>query len=149
MTARVYLDTNILIAAIETRGPVSDAGWDVLSAMDRGQFNGVTSEITLAELLPKPMMENDAALQKSYEEFLTDGPHFHIAPIDRIILLSAARLRANDRSLRLPDAVHLATALKTGCLLFLTGDRRLAVPSPMTSLRLDRETLDTIMRSPA
>lgn len=149
MTTRVYFDTNILIATIETRGPFSEAGWDVLSAMDSGQFNGVTSEITLAELLPKPMMENDAALQKSYEEFLTDGPHFHIAPIDRMTLLSAARLRANDRSLRLPDAVHVATALETGCLLFLTGDRRLAVPRPMTSLRLDRDTLDTIMRTPA
>ena len=149
MTARVYLDTNIFIVTIETRGSMSQAGWNVLSAMDSGQFSGVTSEITLAELLPKPMVENDDTLQKSYEELLTDGSHFHVAPIDRTILLSAARLRANDRSLRLPDAVHVATALKTGCSLFLTGDRRLAVPNPITSLRLDRDTLDTIMRSPA
>lgn len=41
------------------------------------------------------------------------------------MLIEAARLRAVT-NLRLPDAIHGATAILSGCQTFLTNDRRLA-----------------------
>lgn len=43
-------------------------------------------------------------------------------PVTRDLLLDAARLRAETR-LRLPDAIHMATATRFGCRCFLTEDR--------------------------
>lgn len=51
-----------------------------------------------------------------------------VVPVSRDVLIEAARLRA-VANLRLPDAIHGATATLTGCETFLTNDRRLlAIP---------------------
>jgi predicted nucleic acid-binding protein len=41
----------------------------------------------------------------------------------RDVLIEAARLRANV-NIKLPDAIHAATALLTQCSTFVTNDRR-------------------------
>lgn len=46
-----------------------------------------------------------------------------MAPVSRDVLLAAARLRA-EIGLKLPDAIHVATAQLTGCDQFLTNDAR-------------------------
>jgi predicted nucleic acid-binding protein len=56
---------------------------------------------------------------------LVDGLQMEIVPIDREIGRQAARLRARHRTLRLPDALVLATAKLRGARL-LTFDERLA-----------------------
>jgi len=47
-----------------------------------------------------------------------------IVPIDRAVARRAAGLRAQDQSLRLPDAMSLATAVATASAL-LTLDKKL------------------------
>ena len=47
-----------------------------------------------------------------------------MVPITRALLIEAARLRASSR-LKLPDAIHLATALQYECPVFLTNDTRI------------------------
>jgi predicted nucleic acid-binding protein len=54
-----------------------------------------------------------------------DGLQMEIVPIDREIGRQAAQLRARHRTLRLPDALVLATAKLRGAHL-LTFDERLA-----------------------
>jgi len=44
-----------------------------------------------------------------------------MAPVSRDVLIAAARLRA-ETGLKLPDAIHAATAQFTGCDQFLTND---------------------------
>ena len=44
-----------------------------------------------------------------------------LLPITQPILREAARLRATTK-LRTPDALHAATALQAGCVLFVTND---------------------------
>ena len=48
-----------------------------------------------------------------------------VAQLDAGILKRAARLRAMIDSLRLPDAIYLATAQSEQCDLVLTNDKRL------------------------
>ena len=42
-------------------------------------------------------------------------------PVSRDVLVAAARLRA-ETNMKLPDAIHAATAQLTGCTQFLTND---------------------------
>lgn len=45
-------------------------------------------------------------------------------PVSREILVEAARIRAGT-ALKLPDAIHVATARMCGCEVFLTNDTRI------------------------
>jgi predicted nucleic acid-binding protein len=109
---RIYLDTNIFIFALEAYPEYVSALTSLFAAIDDGKIKAVTSELTLAEVLIKPMMDNNADLQKVYKETLRSSEVF------------SARLRAESETLRLPDAIHLATARVHHCTFFLTNDKR-------------------------
>ena len=83
----------------------------------------MTSEITLAECLVKPFADKNIPAIEIYISLLGEQPSLPVIPISRMILLSAARLRAETR-LKLPDAIHVATAKWAGCTAFITNDRR-------------------------
>ena len=59
-------------------------------------------------------------------QILQPSASLQIIPVSRDILVAAARLRA-ETNMKLPDAIHAATAQFTGCDQFLTNDAR--VPS--------------------
>ena len=50
----VYLDSNIIIYAVEGLPEYAAAIQALLEAMDSGEITGVTSDLTLAEVLVKP-----------------------------------------------------------------------------------------------
>lgn len=116
----VYADTQILIYTIEKIAPYSDLLTPLWEASGRRKVVVATSELSVLEALVGPLKSGDERLAYIYEEFL-NGTEIRLAPIDREILLEAARLRAKT-SLRTPDAIHAATALSLGCSLFLTND---------------------------
>ena len=118
---RVYLDSNIVIYAVEGFPNYADQIQALLEAMDTGEIIAVTSELTLAETLIKPMKDQNLAIQQAYRTFLTPTTAMEIIPISRVILEDAARLRATTK-LKLPDAIQLATALREQCDSFLTND---------------------------
>ena len=121
----IYLDTNIVIYALEGYPEYVSLLTDLFSAIDEGDLTAATSELTLAEALIKPMMDGNSSLEKLYLETLSPSSTLSIIPIDRSILIEAARLRSRIETLHLPDAIHLATARIHQCNLFLTNDRRL------------------------
>lgn len=67
---RIYLDTNIFIYALEAYPEYVSALTSLFAAIDEVKIKAVTSELTLAEVLIKPMMDNNADLQKVYKETL-------------------------------------------------------------------------------
>jgi predicted nucleic acid-binding protein len=79
-------------------------------ALDDGRIKAATSELTLAESLVKPMMDGNKDIEAVYLETLQPSESLDVIPISRQILIAAARLRAETKSLTLPDAIHLATA---------------------------------------
>lgn len=56
--SRIYLDTNIFIYAIEGYPEYQSILTSLFSLFDEGTYSAVTSELTLAEVLIKPMKEN-------------------------------------------------------------------------------------------
>ena len=97
-------------------------------------MQAVTSELTLAETLVKPFMDESEERQDAYKRVLLSSSGLTPAPVTRAVLVEAARLRALRR-FRLPDAIHVATALLTDCAAFISNDRRLnAVDIPIVNL---------------
>ena len=124
---RVYLDANVFIYALEGYERYMGALSDLFDRVDRGDLTVVTSELTLAEVLVKPMMDGDHRLVEAYDRVLQPSGSFEVAQVTRDILLQAAKIRAEIRTLRLPDAIHVATARAGGCVSLLSTDRRLSV----------------------
>jgi predicted nucleic acid-binding protein len=122
---RIYLDTNVFVAAYEAVGARSDHAWWILSAAEAGEFRLVTSELTLSELLVGPLGEGNQELCEVYEDIMTNAEPFAILPVERAVLIDAAKLRAGRVGLKLPDAVHCATALRARCRAMVTDDARM------------------------
>lgn len=118
---RVYLDTNIVIYVVEGFAQYAAKVQALLDAMDAGEVFVVTSELTLAEVLVGPLKTQNAAIQQTYRSFLTTSAILEVVPISRDILEAAAQWQAKTK-LKLPDATHLATALRFQCSSFLTND---------------------------
>jgi len=66
---RIYLDTNIFIYALEAYPEFVSALTSLFVAIDEGKLRAVTSELTLAEVLIKPMMDNNEDLKKAFRCF--------------------------------------------------------------------------------
>ncbi|BAU16028.1 PilT protein domain protein (plasmid) [Leptolyngbya sp. NIES-3755] len=121
---RVYLDANIWIYALEAHPNFSTALAELFQAIDQGGLTAVTSELSLAETLVKPMLDQKVPRQIEYRQAISSRQYLRVIPIQRSLLIEAARLRATS-NLKLPDAIHVATALTTQCTTFLTNDQGL------------------------
>ncbi|MFK0332527.1 type II toxin-antitoxin system VapC family toxin [Rhizobium sp. NPDC090275] len=148
---RIYLDTNLFILAFETESDVAVKATLIMSkAKAQNPPRFVTSELTLAELLVLPYRQNNAWLVGLYHQVFS-GSWLDIQPVTRDILLSAARHRATNPARKLPDAVHVATAIGGGCTHLLSSDKRIG-PGPNEALpfalaKPDDATLTSLIES--
>ena len=117
----VYVDANVIIYRVELIQPYMAITKPLWDALDAGSQAIVTSEMTLLEVLVKPLRLGDTLLQSLFIGTLYGTPHFSSLPIERQILEIAAQLRV-AAGLKTPDAIHAATALEAGCSLFVTND---------------------------
>jgi len=120
----VYLDANIVVYAVEGYPALREQVCALLEAMDKRMLSAVTSELTLAEVLVKPMIDGNTPVERAYRTFLEPSGALRLLPVSQAVLIEAARLRART-GLKLPDAIHMATAAGAGCTSFLTNDRGL------------------------
>ncbi|WEK05039.1 MAG: PIN domain-containing protein [Candidatus Devosia phytovorans] len=125
MPSLVYADTNVFIRAWEGGHELTTALIDLLEIRHGNAPVFATSELTLAEILVHPLRDHDRRLRIRYERLLEPSDWLRVGEVDRTILLGAALLRSRYR-LKLPDAIHAATALQLGCESILTGDTALA-----------------------
>ena len=68
-----------------------------------------------------PIREGRLDLAQEYRNVLLQSPNLTPVPLDAGIAEQAAELRAQYK-LRTPDAIQLATALRSGAPWFLTSD---------------------------
>lgn len=132
---RVYLDTNTFIYALEGYSEFREALIELFDLIEEGQVFATTSELTLAEVLVKPMKDGNVLLQRRYQQILSESNVLQVLPISRNVLIDAARIRSTH-GFKLPDAIHIATAVYCQCTFFLTNDIELAGVPHLTTLRL-------------
>jgi predicted nucleic acid-binding protein len=118
--ARVALDADIVIAFLD---PGDDHHTTAVAELRPRLAVGdelLAAATVYAECLVRPLQRGTDA---TVDEFF-DAAGISIVPIDRAVARRAAALRAEHQSLRLPDAMSLATAIVTDSAL-LTLDKKL------------------------
>jgi predicted nucleic acid-binding protein len=121
---RIYLDTNVWIYAVESYPAFLRELTDFFQRVDQNQYVAITSELSLAETLVKPIKDNDQARQVAYKKAIVNRKNVSVIPILRELLIDAAQVRA-ETGLKLPDAIHAATAVQARCTTFITNDAQL------------------------
>ena len=118
--ARVALDADIVIAFLD---PGDDQHATAVAELRPRLAAGdelLAAATVYAESIVRPLQQGTDA---TVDEFF-DAAGISIVPIDRAVARRAAVLRAEHQSLRLPDAMSLATAITTDSAL-LTLDKKL------------------------
>jgi len=85
-----------------------------------GQLNVVVSVMTEAELLVRPNRKKDEDAIQRIADLLSE-PGITVVEVTRSIAKTAARLRT-ENSLRMPDAIIVATAVGTRCDVIVGND---------------------------
>jgi predicted nucleic acid-binding protein len=84
----------------------------------------VTSTITLAEILTKPLVDKNFTLVDEIKFTIRAFSTLSMVAIDEKLAEAAALIRARY-AIRLPDALQIAAAIQGEATLFITNDTRL------------------------
>lgn len=149
MAALVYLDANPFVYAFEgdpgREGPLRE----LFVALSRRSGAAVTSELVLAELLAPSTQAGvmpEHQRHAIYTELLIRNTFIDARPVTRDILLATVELRRSQR-LRLPNAIHLATAVGAECRYILSKDRDFGpLPEGPTPLKPDSASVSLLLR---
>ena len=130
-----YLDTNIVIYAVQAGLPEHQRALNHLTTLEQVGHRFVISELTRTETLILPLQPGNGQLLHDFFRF------FHGPNLRTVCLTSATHSRASairggytypaippaqPRRYSLADALHLAVAIESGCDVFLTNDNQLA-----------------------
>jgi predicted nucleic acid-binding protein len=120
----IALDTSPFIYLLEKHLRLFAAVAPIFAELDAGAVSGVTSVITLIEVLVKPLETGATALADDFRATIAAAPGLRVVDVDRAIAERAAAIRAVHK-FRTPDAIHLATAELAGADVFVTNDEKL------------------------
>ena len=139
---RVYLDANLFIYLLEADDyPLQrDAVAGVFRMLDTGKMTGVVSEFALGEILPHPLRHGRQDQVDAYREIFTIKTALNVFPVSLEVIDAAAVIRVHS-SIKMPDALHLATALEHGCEIFLTNDKKIRPPEGLPIELINLESL--------
>lgn len=130
----ISLDTNILISAFNKSSALGIKAIELLEEIKLKSPRVYISVLVFHEFLIKVYkdgLEKDIA---GYEDFITGGGLFTVVDFDREIARIAAKIRSQHKSIRSPDALHLATAINKGSAIFFTFEKRL--PKKIGNLKI-------------
>jgi predicted nucleic acid-binding protein len=133
---KLCFDTAPVIYFIEAHPKYDGLVTEIFQRLAPHTFNGITSVITLCEVLVHPFLHNHTSLQREYRDLLLNSANFQTIQIDANTAERAAELRANYK-LRTPDALQIAIALNNGCEAFLTNDADMRRVTELRILVLD------------
>ncbi|WP_298609926.1 PIN domain-containing protein [uncultured Thiothrix sp.] len=133
---KIYLDSNIFMYALEGHELYAGVLQQLFHYIASEQIAVYTSDLTLAECLVMPLKLANQPLADLYKMHLTSHAGLECLALSREVLMQAAQLRA-DLNIKLPDAIHVASALLSECDSLLTNDRGLRAPAHLKTLQLN------------
>jgi predicted nucleic acid-binding protein len=145
----VYLETNFFIKAVEGTPEVANPPKRLIEILRLRPGLGVTSEITFAETLAPPRRADALPLhikRRAYLDLLLWSGFLTLIPISRDILIETADLRSVAR-MKLPDAIHLVSAIRGRCRYLVSGDSDFdRLPEGMSPVRPDAVGIDGLLK---
>lgn len=118
----IVLDTSVLLGILDVGDAHhQNAAQLVTRYTVAGAEFGLPASV-LSEVLVSEARRGQPAVEKRRAHLVSMfGP---VRPIDEEVAVEAARLRARHRSLRLPDALVIATGIVDNADLIVTADKR-------------------------
>ena len=118
----IGLDSSIFIYHLEDHLRYAPLTEPIFTALENGINKGITSYLTLMEILTKPKAEGLFQVARDYEYYLTTFPNLTFYEMGLEEARKASDLRASER-IKAPDAIQVATAILHGATAFLTNDK--------------------------
>ena len=122
--SKVGLDTSVFIYHFENHPVYSQLTQELLSGIEKSVQKGITSTVTLMEIIVKPLSMGRNDIARKYEALLMNFPNLEVVDLDRDVIRQAAQLHA-DYHLRPPDALQVSACLLGVGQVFITNDRQL------------------------
>ena len=138
---RVYVDTNIFIAAYEKDDALGSDLGKLFQAFRARPKAAVTSELTLAELTIRP-----GSPRQFYHGLLVANTFVDLWPVTLPILLDLGSFRElSGRAVKLADAIHGVTAVQACCDHVLSADKRFTLPFPINRIDPSHDGLSSLI----
>lgn len=126
--AKLYFDSNVFIYALESPDrDLRKRHQHLFHMLAAKRFDVCTSLVTRAEVLVRPLRMNQVELADRYRALLSGADAVSVVGLNIDVMDRAAGLRADYPALKLPDALHIATAMHVGCDALVSNDLRLRV----------------------
>ncbi|MDP2410177.1 MAG: PIN domain-containing protein [Pseudolabrys sp.] len=147
----VYVDANPIVYALEGPEVLASALKQLFSVFRSRPGTAITSELTLAEVLPKKKIPD-----REFLDLLVWGGVFDLHPVTREVLVETADYRRSaGKQLsdgrvaipKLPDAIHAVTAIRAGCSLFLSADAGVKLPETMALVKANASGVADLTRN--
>ena len=140
----VYLDANPIAYALEGPEDLASALKNLFSIFRSKPGIAVTSELTLAEVLPKKRIPD-----RHFFDLLIWSKTFDLRPVTREVLIETAKYRQTVQTgsaamPKLPDAIHVVTAIQCGCTTFLSSDGRIKLPGHMRLVEASKAGVEAL-----
>jgi predicted nucleic acid-binding protein len=120
----IYCDSAIVIYFYEHTGPFNARAVKRLTALRAAGDRIAVSDLTRLECRVKPIRLGNAAALAIFDGFFA-LPDVQLVPISAAVFDRATLIRAHCK-FSLPDSLHLAAAVESGCDRVLTNDTRLS-----------------------
>jgi len=121
---KVFLDTAPLIYFLDNDVNFGEKTKEILEEILLSGKPVISSSITGMEYLVYPYRTNNTEKVKVFFEFINDYD-IPLTGINMKIATKAAAIRAQYKDFKAMDALQLATAVISGCDVFLTNDKQL------------------------
>jgi predicted nucleic acid-binding protein len=146
----IYLDANVFIQAVEGTPDTAAPPKKLIGFLRSRPGLAVTSEVTFAEVLAPPQREDALPLhikRRAYLDLLLWSAFIKLIPVSRDILIETADLRTVAR-LKLPDAIHIVSAIRGGCRYLISSDKDFRkLPAGMTLLGPDEPGIEHLLKA--
>lgn len=145
---RVYVDSNVLIYAVEGVPAAAGPAKKLIKFLRARRGLMFASEIALAEVLA-PSKDRGAwplhMKRRVYLDLLIFSGAVTLLPVTRDLLIRTADLR-KSMPLKLPDAIHLVSAIGSDCRFIVTADAAFKkLPPGIKRVPPDDEGVDTLL----
>ncbi len=132
---RVCFDANVFIYLMEGFPSLEASLQDIRDSVFHSESSICTSELTLCEVLVPAFRADNTVLLALYRQFIEKSGAFELIPTARETYVRASLMRA-QLGLKTPDAIHMATAIESGCSAFLTNDESMKGPKDILILKM-------------
>jgi len=121
---RVGLDTNIFICCFEENPEFGPKSRKILEKIETGKLQAVCSSLVWAELIAQADIGSNSARVSDLKAQFVSIPNLGIVAADFEICELAGKLKSKY-NIKLPDSLHLASAIHSKCDCFVSFDKNL------------------------